>query len=290
MHRNKINTQHPQGFADRYINMPHLTSELLRVFIFMARKESFITIQGWMATELKLSGNDLLVYALIYGFSQDGESEFRGSINYICGWLNCSRPTASKALSNLVEKGLISKRVKVENNMTFNRYKVILEGVKNLYGGSKETLQGGSKETLHHNIVLDNIKDNFNHKTCSEESFTQELIPYVKEYGKETIRAFFNYWTEKDNKGKMRVNGETFFEIPKRLATWSKNSFGKPKNNVPASNLLPENPTGQELTDICKEYGIVMPDHILNKMFEYRVEYVRQVLVAKTKGNASNFS
>lgn len=126
----------------------------------MAHKESFITIQGWMATELNLSGNELLVYALIYGFSQDGESEFRGSINYICGWLNCSRPTAMKALNNLVENGLISKRVKIENNVTFNRYKVILQGVKKLYRGSKETLPGGSKETLHHNISLDNIKDN----------------------------------------------------------------------------------------------------------------------------------
>lgn len=258
----------------------------------MAHKESFITIQGWMATDLKLSGNELLVYALIYGFSQDGESEFRGSINYICGWLNCSRPTAIKTLSNLVDRGLISKRVKIENNVTFNRYKAILQGVKKLNWGSKETLPGGSKETLPHNIVLDNIDNNiekFNHKNCSEESFTQELIPYVKQYGKETVRAFYNYWTEKDNRGKMRLQGEVYFEIGKRLATWASRSFNGNKSSQ-SSSLLSDNPTGQELQEVCTQHGIIIPEHIASKHWDVKVDYVRQILAVKTKSNAINFS
>ena len=34
--------------------------------------ENYILITGWMVNELKLKGSELFVYALIYGFSQDG--------------------------------------------------------------------------------------------------------------------------------------------------------------------------------------------------------------------------
>ena len=131
--------------------------------------ENYITIQGWMVSELKLSGNNLLTFALIYGFCQDGESEFKGSINYICKWLNCSRPTAIKSLKYLCENNLIIKTVKNINDVNFNRYKVNLLVVKKLNIGSKETLLGsketlhaGSKETLPNNNILDNNNNNNN--------------------------------------------------------------------------------------------------------------------------------
>lgn len=50
------------------------------------KNENFIAIQGFMVKELGLSGNELIAYALIYGFSQDNESEFKGSLNYVAEW------------------------------------------------------------------------------------------------------------------------------------------------------------------------------------------------------------
>ena len=123
-------------------------------------KDNYLVIQGWMVSELNLSGNDLLAYALIYGFSQDGETEFTGSINYLCKWLNCSRPTAIKSLKFLTEKNLIIKNVNTINGVSFNRYKISLGVVKNLNGGSKETLLGGSKETLPNNTTINNTNNN----------------------------------------------------------------------------------------------------------------------------------
>ena len=125
-----------------------------------------IVIDGWMVNELNLKGNDLIVYALIYGFSQDGDTEFYGSRSYIAEWCNSSLPTVDKALNDLVEKEYILKRTEIINNLTFNRYKVNLEVVNKLYRGSKETL-GGSKETLHNNIEY-NIEDNKNNKELAE--------------------------------------------------------------------------------------------------------------------------
>jgi hypothetical protein len=123
-------------------------------------RNNYIVIQGWMITDLNLNGSSLLTFALIYGFSQDGNSEFTGSINYVCKWLNCSRPTAMKALKELCEMDLIVKSELVVNGVTFNRYKISLEGVKKLYTGSKETLQGGSKEILPNNTTLYNTNNN----------------------------------------------------------------------------------------------------------------------------------
>ena len=68
---------------------------------------SYIVIQSWMVTELGLAGNELLVFAVIYGFSQDGESWFRGSRGYLAEWCNTSKQTISNKLASLVGKGLV---------------------------------------------------------------------------------------------------------------------------------------------------------------------------------------
>lgn len=88
------------------------------------KSENYIQIQGWMVTELKLSGNELVTYALIYGFSQDEESVFSGSISYLCSALNCTKPTARRVLNSLVNKNLLEKTIFYENNVKRCKYKV----------------------------------------------------------------------------------------------------------------------------------------------------------------------
>ena len=127
-----------------------------------------IVIQGWMINELKLSGNELILYALIYGFSQDGESEFYGSLNYVSTALNCSKPTVIKALNSLIDKNLIFKNQNSINGIVYSKY----SANQNYFNGSKETLLvknndigskeslRGSKETLPNNNIYNNIYNN----------------------------------------------------------------------------------------------------------------------------------
>lgn len=110
--------------------------------------ENYIVIQGWMVNELKLKGNNLILFALIYGFSQDGETEFKGSNKYLCSAINATKPTVNKSLDKLQEMDLLIKRVERISGVDFNRYRVNLRGVKKLYHPSKETLPDGGKETL----------------------------------------------------------------------------------------------------------------------------------------------
>lgn len=112
------------------------------------KNNQYIQIQGWMVNELKLKANEMMVYAIIYGFSQDGESEFSGGLKYLCRAINASRPTARKALKGLMDKKLIEKIETVSHGVHFNSYKALLRGVKKLSIGSKETLHSGGKEPL----------------------------------------------------------------------------------------------------------------------------------------------
>ena len=74
------------------------------------KKQSYIVVLDWMVEKYHLKGNELLAYALIYGFSQDEESEYKGSYSYICKWLSIDRATAIRILNRLESKGLLTKR------------------------------------------------------------------------------------------------------------------------------------------------------------------------------------
>ena len=88
--------------------------------------EQFITIQGWMRTQLNLKGNDLLVYAIIYGFSQDGETHFTGSLQYLADWCGATKQGVQKNLKNLIDKGYIEKFEVEKNGVRFCEYSCIV--------------------------------------------------------------------------------------------------------------------------------------------------------------------
>ena len=74
----------------------------------MMERQRYIVIQEWML-ELGLVGSELVAYALIYGFCQDGESDFHGSASYVAQWCNVRREQAVRILRKLVDMGLLLK-------------------------------------------------------------------------------------------------------------------------------------------------------------------------------------
>jgi len=85
------------------------------------KPENFYTVFGWMVEEL--GKNEIPVYAIIYGFSQDGEGEYTGSLKYLCSLTKQSLSTVKRTLEGLVEKGWIKKRTTKIANVTFNSYR-----------------------------------------------------------------------------------------------------------------------------------------------------------------------
>lgn len=152
------------------------------------RNENFITISGWMINEMSLSGNELLCYALIYGFSQDNESSYSGGRKYIKNLLGVSLPTVDNVLDNLIEKGFIQKKSNIVNGVTFNSYKATPLDDLTTY---KNSLQGGGKNFLpnNNNIDIDSNKEERD-KSLSKKDEKDELFETCwKEYRRKGAKA-----------------------------------------------------------------------------------------------------
>ena len=94
--------------------------------------ENYILIQGWMRTEMGLSGAALMVYATIYGFSQTGNCYYSGSIDYLAEWAGVKRRQVISILKDLTESGYIEK-----NEVGYNRFR---------YRTDREMVQNARRE------------------------------------------------------------------------------------------------------------------------------------------------
>ena len=86
------------------------------------RKDGYVVVQPWMVTDYNLNGNKLLIYALIWGFSQDDQSCFYGSVSYIVEYFQLSKRAVLNLLAELEKDGLIRKWSEPVNGRPTNRY------------------------------------------------------------------------------------------------------------------------------------------------------------------------
>lgn len=165
------------------------------------KNDNYITIQGFMVNDLKLKGNELLIYAIIYGFSQKENQIFTGCLGYLAEWCSISKQTVITTLRSLVNKGLIGKNEKTINNVKFCEYysKDFNEVVKKFDGGSQKTLMGGSQKTLmgsqkirpnnkEYNILKNNIDYNKENNIYITENIKEKNDPEIFE----TIIKYLN--------------------------------------------------------------------------------------------------
>lgn len=140
------------------------------------KSEQYITVQGWMVKDLELKGNELLIYAIIFGFSQAENQTFSGSLRYLEDWTNSSKQGVIKALKSLMEKGLIEKNDKYINSVKFCEYyatkftgvvnKVDRGGEQSLPGVVNKVYRGGELSLPNNinNTLIDNIENNIDIK------------------------------------------------------------------------------------------------------------------------------
>ena len=153
----------------------------------MIENDNFITIQGFMVNDLKLKGNELIIFALIFGFSQDAESTFHGSLRYIREWTNLSTPAIIAILKSLQSKNLIEKIEKTVNGTLLCDYRAVKKVNTQL------SFLSTTKETLLHN---------------KEYIYTNHK--YIKDNDDNNS---FNYGVKKVNNEKEAKMGETIEEL-----------------------------------------------------------------------------
>lgn len=162
------------------------------------KNENFIVIQGFMVNELNLKGNELLIYAIIYGFSQAEDQTFNGSLQYLADWTNSTKQGVTKNLKALVEKGYIVKEDKFINNVKFCEYYATkLDTVLNkVEYGMQQSLIGYTTEFNMgmQQSLTNNIDNNINNKLINIKEIKdsvpyQEIINYLNSSAGTNYRA-----------------------------------------------------------------------------------------------------
>ena len=159
----------------------------------MIKRENFINISGWMVTDLKLTGNKLLVYAIIYGFSQDEESEFNSGTKYLADWIGCSYPTILGILKDLEKDGFIAKREVINSKGRYMAYRVI----KNLNNGLLKNfitpIYNDNNTSNNKNIKKGNDSILESKENKLKESFEMFWNKYPKQRAGSKEKAFKSY-------------------------------------------------------------------------------------------------
>ena len=90
----------------------------------LVKSKDFIVIQEFMVRDLHLKGNDLLVYAIIFDFSQTEEQKFSGSLRYLAGRTNSTKRGVLNSLKSLMQKGYIKKEEQIINGVKYCSYRI----------------------------------------------------------------------------------------------------------------------------------------------------------------------
>ena len=243
------------------------------------KDENYINIQGWMVTKLGLKGNELLIYAIIYGFSQTEDQTFNGSLQYLADWTNSTKQGVTKNLKALVEKEYIIKEDKYINNVKFCEYYAtkldtvynkVAQGIQQSLTGYTTKFNTPMQQSLTNNIndnidnKLDNIielKDNVpyqeivnylnnsagtNYRASSKK--TRELIKarinegYTLEDFKVVIEKKTREWIN-DNKMKAYLRPETLF------GTKFEGYLNQPEKELTTKDLTPYTDFSEFYTD-----------------------------------------
>ena len=86
--------------------------------------KNYIVIQSFMVRDLRLKGNELLVYAIIFDSSQTEEQKFSGSLRYLAGRTNSTKRGVLNSLKSLMQKGYIKKEEQIINGVKHCSYRI----------------------------------------------------------------------------------------------------------------------------------------------------------------------
>lgn len=178
------------------------------------RDENFIVEHGWMINRLGLKGNELRIYAIIYGFSQTEGTWFTGGLQYLADWVRGTKQGVIGNLKALVEKGLIEKQETIVNGVKLCSYRTTdlnsiqqsLTGCSTKFnGGIQQSLTPPVKQSLPNNIPIKDIpKDS--EKDIGGQAPTAPTK--VKRFVPPTVEEVAAYCREREN----HVDAQRWFD------------------------------------------------------------------------------
>ena len=215
--------------------------------------------------DLGLDVWETIAYAVIFGFSQDGESTFTGSLAYLSRKMMCSRAKTISSLKRLVDLGLVQKIEIVRNGVKFCEYRAYLPNT----GGMPETpgsisqIPGGGMPGKPNNIDIDNIdKRDRQDKYRGAPIFTPPTLEEVREYCQDRANginpeSFIDYYTANG----WKVGRNPMRDWQAAIRQWEQRRKETPTPNPrpqqPARHLSPEERTLAALARLQARDGML---------------------------------
>lgn len=173
------------------------------------KEGSYVVIQSWMLTELGLKGNELIVYATVYGFTQDGGHWFYGTKGYLAEWCGATKVTVGSCLKSLVEKGYLERSEQEEHGQVKIRYRA----TRNCSGEAKNLVPPSKKS-----LPVNNLTDNTNDNDSNREPTREEVREHVRSKGyRFDPDHFFDYYAAS---GWRMANGQRVKSWKQCCVTW----------------------------------------------------------------------
>jgi predicted transcriptional regulator len=183
----------------------------------------------------ELTDKQKLLIALISNLSNERGYCF-ASNRYLGECLDCSESTIKDHLKKLEEIGLLGRIVKLKQNgeVEFRSLIINIEipQPENTTTPAENLTHPPAEKLAHNNKEYNNkVNKIYN----GRDAFVNRVNEVKDKLGNE-YQNFIDYWTEQDDKGKMRFQAQKFFDVNRRIATWVKNS----KNFQPITNEKPK--------------------------------------------------
>jgi hypothetical protein len=168
--------------------------------------------------------------------SLDAEKGCFASNDYFAKFFQLSKSRISDLIGQLVSKGYITTFLLYEGKQVKRREITMVIPIRKFEGGIRKTEEGYSENAQDNNTLVNNtISNNTNKLYNHKEAFVNRVDEFKYKLGNQ-YETFISYWTESNDKGKMRFQDQKFFDISRRIATWVKNS----KNFQPTNQDAPK--------------------------------------------------
>lgn len=159
--------------------------------------------------DFDLTLSETVALAVIYGFCQDGESDFHGSYSYLARKCKVTRRGIIKIVAHLESLGLIQKKISEVKGVKSCSIRTIVKGsehsspvVNTVHRGSEHSSPRGSEHSSPNNI------DNKINRNKRESVFTPPTLDEVRAFWRERPSMtsdpdhFYLYFDEADWKYK----------------------------------------------------------------------------------------
>lgn len=236
-----------------------LTAEQKLLFFYLITNEKTNMLGMYeisvrkMAFETNIKQEKVEEYLMV--FNRSGRVRYHKNTVILSNFLKHQKYNLNMKLSAIDTYNNLPNELKVKGINKIERDAKGFETLRNHYGTvskleAKDELEDESEEEDNNSLGDSDAgkpapkpKSSKNLLAKRQKEFFDDMVPFVEEYGREMVRAFYDYWSEPNkSRTKMKWELERTWDLNLRLKKWRDNDdkWSKPSNVKPLHQQKPD--------------------------------------------------